>query len=404
MKFRELHIQTQREAPNNARTEGFAFLVRAGYMTREGSLLPLGEQSLNRLKKLAETDRASFFIRLSLPILKADREIFFSISTGSIQVIHCASCGYTARRELAAFRKPVPVTEEPRPLEKVSTPDCNTIESLANFLGISKEKTAKAMLFTRAADGKFVFVVMRGDMTLSEAKLANAIGEVRLATLEEIDNSGAVAGYASPVGLKAALIVADDLIPRSTNLVAGANETGYHLLNTNYGRDYQADLLADLALAGEGDACPNCGEPLTLLNTDELETQAGIQFEKVLRALAEVHHDEKGLTLPSPAAPFEVYLMHVPGKELDTRAKAAQIHGILEEAGVSVLFDDRDERAGVKFNDADLIGCPLRVTAGEKNLVNGMMELKPRTSKETQLLPVNELIEVIKNHPSILNP
>lgn len=144
-------------------------------------------------------------------------------------------------------------------MEKVLTPECPTIEALAIFLNIPKEKTAKALMFTRTTDGKFIFVVVRGDMTLSEAKLKNAVDEVRLATPEEIAKSGAAAGYASPIGLKDALIVVDDLIPQSPNLVAGANETGYHLLHTNCGRDYTPELVADLVLANAGDACSNCG-------------------------------------------------------------------------------------------------------------------------------------------------
>ncbi|MFZ5902628.1 MAG: proline--tRNA ligase [Chloroflexota bacterium] len=391
MKYRDLHIQTQRESPNNARTEGFAFLVRAGYITRESQILPLGEQTINCLKSLASESKDDFFARLSLPVLTADDEVFFPIPTGSIEIIHCANCQYTARVDLAAFKKTTLPREEQRPLEKVSTPDCNTIESLANFLNIPKEKTAKALMFTRVADGKFIFVVVRGDMTLSEAKLKRAVGEVRLATPEEITSAGAAAGYASPVGLKDALIVADDLVPQSANLVAGANEAGYHLLDTNCGRDYSPDLVIDLVLANAGDACPNCGQPLSVENADLLGARGEVRYEAVLSALAEVHHDDKGLTLPASAAPFDVYLMHVPGREMDTRAKAEEIYNQLQNAGVTVLFDDRDERAGVKFNDADLIGCPIRITVGEKNLKEGMVELKPRKERENRLISLSSL-------------
>jgi prolyl-tRNA synthetase len=398
MKYRDLHIQTQREAPNNARSQGQAFLVRAGYMTREGDLLPLAETAISRLIKLAETDPASFLFRLSLPILNTDEETVFPISTGSTAVIHCPVCGYTARKELAKFQKPVPPLEDLRPVEKVHTPDCSTIESLANFLNLPREKTAKAMMFTRPSDGRFVFVVIRGDMTLSEAKLKRAVGDVRLATPEEIVRSGAAAGYASPVGLQGVLVVVDDLIPGSTNLAAGANVAGYHLLNTNAGRDYQAELVADLVSAAEGDPCPTCKGPLSDIRAEILKQGNETFFDKVLSALADAHHDEKGLTLPSPAAPFDVYLMHLPGKELDTRAKADEIFSALQKADIPVLFDDRDERAGVKFNDADLIGCPVRVTVGEKNLVNGMVEIKARTAGQNQLAPVQDLIQFIQTH------
>lgn len=390
MKYRDLSIQTQREAPNNARTEGFSFLVRAGYLTRENSPTQLGEYALHHLRNLSQ--QPFFISQLSLPGIGNDEEIFFPISSGSIEVAHCPNCKYTERLELARFVKTPLPKENQLPLEKMSTPDCHTIEALANFLGIPKEKTAKALMFTRLNDNQFIFVVVRGDMQLSEAKLKQFVGDVRPATAEEIEKSGAAAGYASPIGLKAALIVVDDLIPQSQNLVAGANESGYHLKNTNYGRDYSAGIVEDLIQAKAGGICINCGNPLSVLSAISLATREHYVFENILLALAEAHHDSKGLTLPHPAAPFDVYLMHVPGKELDTRAKAEEIYDNLQNAGFSVLFDDRDERAGVKFNDADLIGFPVRVTVGEKGLKEGMVELKERTAKENKLVSVNQIV------------
>ena len=384
MKFQNLHIQTQREFPNNARTQGFGWLVRAGYLTRENEILPLGKQFIERLQNLSSDP--SFFSLLAFPFLQNKYEIFFPLSTGSTEIIHCDSCKYTERLELAEFKKTLFSQEEQLPVEKVSTPDCNTIESLANFLNIPKEKTAKALMYTRTSDNQFVFVVVRGDMTLSDAKLKSVVGDIRMATAEEITNAGAAAGYASPVGLNAkrALIVVDDLIPQSPNLAAGANETGYHLLNTNCGRDYSPEIVADLIQAKAGDACINCGNPLSSFATLHLATRSTFNFENILLALAETHHDDKGLTFPKSAAPFDVYLMHIAGKQLDTHAKAEEIYNELQAAGITVLFDDRDERAGVKFNDADLIGCPIRITVGEKALQNGMVELKPRTGKRKQ--------------------
>ncbi len=396
MKYRDLKIQTQREAPNNARTEGFSHLVRAGYMTRENMLTPLGEQTLKRLQALS--NNPAFITRLSLQTIGTEDEAYFPISTGSIKVIHCPACGYAARKEVAKFKK-VPFSKEaPLPMEKVPTPDCNTIESLANFLKIPKEKTAKALMYTRISDEQFVFIAIRGDMTLSEAKLNSAVEGLRLATPQEIAKAGAVAGYASPVGLKDVLVVVDDLIPQSPNLVAGANEAGYHLLNTNCGRDYKTEFFADLTLAKQNDPCLNCGGPLSEASAYQLVVNKDIDFQSILFALAEAHHDEKGLTLPLSVAPFDVYLMHIPGKEMDTRAKAEEIYNTLTDAGISVVFDDRAERAGVKFNDADLIGCPLRVTIGEKALKEGMVELKPRREKENKLVQTQNLIEEIKKY------
>ncbi len=398
MKYQDLQIQTQREFPNNARTPGFGWLVRAGYVTRQNEILPLGEQLISRLQNLS-TD-PSFLFHLSLPFLNNTTETYFPLSTGSTEIIHCEACKYTESLELAQFKKtPFPQEqEELLPVEKVFTPDCSTIESLANFLNISKQKTAKALLYTRTSDNQFVFVVVRGDMTLSERKLKNTVGEVRLATDEEITNAGAVMGYASPVGLNAklALIIVDDLIPQSPNLAAGANEIGYHLLNTNCGRDYAPEIIADLIQTKAGDACINCGNPLSIYPTLLLATRAEFNFKNILLALAETHHNDKGLTFPKSAAPFDVYLMHIAGKQLDTRAKAGEIYNELRNAGVTVIFDDRDERAVVKFNDADLIGCPIRITVGEKALQNGMVELKPRNENENKFIALEKLIEEIK--------
>ncbi|MCZ2288820.1 MAG: hypothetical protein LC138_08300 [Anaerolineales bacterium] len=393
MKYRELQIQTQREFPNNARTEGFGWLARAGYVTRENELTLLGQFAVEHFRQ--SVNPSSFLFHLSS--FSSAEETYFPISNGSVEVIHCPACGYSARKELAEIKKTPFSNEEPLPAKKVETPECPTIEALAAYLNIPKEKTAKALMFTRVADGKFVFVVLRGDMTLSEAKLKNAVGETRLATAEEIERAGAAAGYASPVGLKDALIVVDDLIPQSPNLAAGANETGYHLVNANCGRDYQPTLVTDLALAEAGDACSRCGNKLTVQRAEILSARGAFDFDKILLALAESHHDEKGLTFPASAAPFRVYLMHVPGKTVDTRSKAEEIYAELQSAGISVLFDDRDERAGVKFNDADLIGCPVRITIGERGLQNGMAEVKARRAADSAQVQIEAVPAHVKD-------
>ncbi len=392
MKYQELHIQTQREFPNNARTQGFGWLVRAGYMTRENEFLPLGEQMIAKLKELSK--EIPFFFHLELPFIDNASETFFVTPTGSEEILYCENCGYVARKEIAWIKKDPFSEEVPLPLEKVETSESDTIEALAIFLKIPKEKTAKALMYTRISDNQFIFIVVRGDMQLSEAKLKSLVGDVRPATAEEISKSGAIAGYASPIGLNAkrALIIVDDLIPQSPNLAAGANEAGYHLLNTNCPRDYIPEMTEDITLANEGDPCFMCGKELAIQRAEVLVKDDEFNFENILSALAETHHDDKGLTFPKSAAPFDVYLMHITGKELDTRAKAEEIYNELQNAGITVLFDDRDERAGVKFNDADLVGCPVRVTVGEKALKNGMVELKPRKEKENQSIPLTDLI------------
>jgi len=398
MKYTDLSIQTQREAPNNARTQGFALLVRAGYLTRENQPTLLGKHALNHLETLSAKLGDSFLASLDISMISNKSETFFPLKTGGLEVIHCPVCGYTARSELASFAKSAFSTEEALPTEKVATPECNTIEELANFLGIPKEKTAKALLFTRPSDRKLIFAVVRGDMQLSEAKLKLQVGDVKIASYEEISASGAVPGYAAPIGLKDALIIVDELIPNSSNLVAGANEDGYHLKNVNYGRDYNAEIVADLVQAADGDPCVNCGQPLSVMSADLLASEGAFFFDKILHALAESHHDDKGLTLPHPASPFDVYLMHLPGKTLDTKSAGVDLDENLREVGLSVLFDDRDERAGVKFNDADLIGCPVRVTVGERGLQNNSVEIKERTSQENLTILLADVVSKIQQN------
>ena len=398
MRFSELPIQTQRAAPSEIRAEGLAFLYRAGYVSRSLEPLSLGQLAVQKLGQVCPAADAqniqAFFTRLALPTAYSDEsvEYFALLESADTEILLCPACGYAARREMArSLWQPFSI-EAPLPVEKVLTPECSSIAQLALFMQIPQQKTAKALMFTRLQDGKFVFVVVRGDLQLSEAKLKACVGEVRLATAQEIAASGAVAGYASPIGLRGALIVVDELVTRSPNLVAGANELGYHLKNTNFLRDYQADLIADVSLAASGDACPACATPLERRTAALVFAEGGFLFEKLLLALAEIYHDERGLTLPALAAPFDVYLMNVPGKSLDTGSAAESVYAQLSAAGLSVLFDDRNERAGVKFNDADLVGCPVRITIGERGLQSGMLEVKYRNETENKQIPLNAVL------------
>lgn len=404
MRFDELAIKTQREAPSNSRTEGFAFLVRAGYLGRDSQPLELGRRVAANVRKLhaglAAKPPGAFFARLGLPVLasRVSEEFYFPIAGGANEILSCPGCGYASRRELSGLlKRPFDASQQALPLEKVATPDCSTIEALAAFLRIPKERTAKAVMYTRPQDGRFVFSVVRGDMQLSEAKLCALVGAVRPATEAEIVAAGAVPGYASPVGLRDALVIVDDLLPRSPNLAAGANQAGYHLLNVNFPRDFQAGTVADIVLPRGGDGCPECGAPLLAGAAETLADRDGIRFDALLLPLAETHHDEKGLSLPKGIAPFDVYLMSVPGKNVDTTAPAGDLYSRLSQAGFSVLYDDRDERAGIKFNDADLIGCPLRLTVGERGLQNGMVELKPRQAAENRMVRLSSLAEETRN-------
>ena len=296
-------------------------------------------------------------------------------------------------------------------------------------------KTAKAVfMIATLPEGektiqRFVFAVIRGDMEVNETKLGNAVKakELRPATEEEIRAIGAVPGYASPVGLKDALVVVDDLIPQSPNLVAGANEDGYHLQNVNYGRDFTAQIVTDLAAAQEGDGCPECGAPLrtvrgvevgnifklgtrysdamgcTFLDKDGqikpvIMGSYGIGFGRLLACIAEEHHDENGLVWPVSVAPYPVHLVVLPGKGEGEQVttEADQLYADLQAAGVEVLYDDRPESPGVKFMDADLLGMPIRLTVSERARKAGGVEFKRRDQSEKRIIPLAEVIPAVQ--------
>lgn len=393
MKFRDVGIHTLRQAPKSARTEGEACLFRAGVFSPEGSLTPLGLRLCQRLQELRRAlGEEALFQLLQLPVFRDSKGRYYApFPGGKVEALRCPSCGYFALREEATVGRP-PILEEALPQERVWTPGCNTIESLARYLGVPTARTAKALMFTRLTDGEFIFVVVRGDTTLNPHKLQALVGEVRPATAEEILAAGAVPGYASPIGLRRGQVIVDAWIPRSPNLVAGANEEGYHLKNVNYPRDYQAHQVGDLIWAEAGARCPQEDGQLEALTLLPLQRDGAWMEEKLLRALAEVHHDAQGLRWPAPLAPFDLYLLDVAGREIDTHSAAQNLYERLIAAGLDVLFDDRDERAGVKFNDADLLGIPWRVTVGERSLKEGAVEVKNRLNGETFRLALAESV------------
>lgn len=393
----------------------------------------------------------NIFRRVGLPVIavksdtgmmggKLAHEYMYLTPAGEDTLLLCDSCGYAANRQIAVFRKPEPAAEEPLPVEKVATPDCKTIADLAQFLNIPESKTAKAVFMVATMTEnqqtveRFVFVVVRGDMELNETKLANAIKarELRPATEEEIRAVGAEPGYGSPVGLDGVLVVVDDLIPRSPNLVSGANEAGYHLMNVNYGRDFQASLVTDLVAARDGDACPNCGSSLRAVrgvetgNIFQLGTRYteklgatyqdadgvdrpvimgsyGIGIGRLLACIAEEHHDEQGLIWPVTVAPYPVHLVRLVGKAAvdsdgvsQTAVLADRLYEELKAAGLEPLYDDREESPGVKFNDADLIGLPIRLTVSDRALKAGGVEMKRRDRSEKEIVPVDDVIERVR--------
>ncbi len=331
---------------------------------------------------------------------------------GGEPTLRCPRCGYEAPVAWARRAKPAPENEPPAPLTPIATPHADTIRALADFLGVPESRTAKAVfLRTQEAAPRLVFAVVRGDMQVSLPKLARllGVGELVPATDADIRAVGAVPGYASPVGVRGALVVVDDLIPRSPNLVAGANREGYHLTGVNYGRDFQADWVADIAAAAAGDPCPHCGAPLeaaaawVVTASQGLETPAvyltpegktaplgvaaaWLDGEAAVAALASAHCQPDGLAWPPALAPYAVHLIALRGGE----EAADALYAEMRAAGFAVLYDDRKASPGVKFTDADLIGLPMRVTVSKRSLKQGGAEVKPRGG-EAYIVPLDEV-------------
>ncbi len=361
---------------------------------------------------------------------KVSHEYMYLSPIGEDTIITCPECGYTANRQVAVFKKDY-YPEEEKALEKIATPDAKTIEDLCAFLKIEPRQTAKAVFmvgtFINDKNGeehdKLIVAIIRGDMDVEESKLSNAVkaNAIRPAHEEEITACGIVPGFGSLIGAHGDFIaVVDDSVAKSNNLVAGANEAGYHYINTNFGRDYKANV-ADIASAKQGYICATCGKPLNssrgveIGNIFQLGTRYseamncyyqaedgtrkpvimgsyGIGVGRLLACLAEEYNDEAGLKLPISVAPYQVHLISL----VKDTAIGEQIYEELTKAGLEVLFDDRKESAGVKFADADIIGIPVRLTIGNRSLKEGKVEVKIRATGETTSYLVADLADEVK--------
>ena len=333
---------------------------------------------------------------------------------GESRIACCDACSYAASDEKAALRPIDAAAEEALPLEKVATPDAHTIAMLAEYLRISVEKTIKAVAYQTEED-VLILAFLRGDHEVNEVKLANAVGaqELRMADDAAIRAAGGCPGFMSPIGIKAGTcIVVDETAMRMHNAVSGANEQDFHYINVNPKRDFGEVTVTDIRLVAEGDLCPACGaghlhigrgieagqifalgtkysEAMGATFLDEAgKTQPlqmgcyGIGVGRTMAAAIEQNHDEHGIIWPRAIAPYEVVVVAVNAKAEEQLTYAEEIYEELRAAGVDVLLDDRRERAGVKFNDCDLIGYPVRIAIGPKTIENGTIEVKSRKSGE----------------------
>ena len=357
---------------------------------------------------------------------KASHEFMLLVESGEDEIIFCPKCEYAANMEKATSIKPAGKAEDPLAMEEVSTPGLKSIEEVAGFLKVKANQTLKSVFYV--CDGQVIFVVIRGDFEVNETKLKNVLKytDMHMATEAEAQEAGIVAGYASAIGLKGIKIVADDSIKLGSNFVAGANKPGTHLKNVNFPRDFNADIVADIAKARAGDPCPKCQGPVKIergievghvfklgtflserLGAYFLDKDGnskpiimgcyGIGLGRLLAAAIEQNHDDKGIIWPLPIAPYQVYLCSIKADDANVAAKAEKLYNDLTAAGIEVLFDDRPESPGVKFNDADLIGLPLRIVISPRTLKDNGVEVKWRKDKEASNLPLQGLVEAIKD-------
>ena len=353
----------------------------------------------------------------------ASHEFMVLADNGEDVVVHCAGCGYAAnleRAEIGAAKSgAAKQAAGSAALTKVDTPKVGSIEQVSKLLGCQPAQMIKTLIYV--ADDKPLAVLLRGDHDANEGKLRRAVGaaKLELAPPEVIEKvTGAPVGFAGPVGLSIPLW-ADRDVAVLVDAVVGANEADKHYTGANLGRDFTvtADHFADLRNASAGDACPRCGKTLALRHAievghvfklgtkysdalgakflDDTEQQHtiimgcyGIGINRILASLIETRHDEQGIVWPMALAPYEVLLAPLNVTQEDVMQAAVQLHDDLSAAGVDVLLDDRDQRAGVKFKDADLIGFPLRVVIGGRSLKEGKLEIKWRWESEPTLIPL----------------
>ncbi|MGI6643803.1 MAG: proline--tRNA ligase [Bacillota bacterium] len=354
-------------------------------------------------------------------------EFTYLTEYGEDTLLLCPKCGYAANRDTATIDKnytPKEDGQEVPPISKVATPGMNTIALVGEFLSVDPRETIKTMVYM--AKDNAVMVVIRGDLDVNENKLANhlKVSEIRFAERDELESLGLVQGYMSPVGICGMKVVSDDSLLDTRGYVAGANEKDFHLKCVVPGRDFQVDLTADIAAAREGDLCLTCGENLTLRrgveigNTFKLGTRysksMGANFQdqdgslkplvmgcygmgvgRLLACIVQENHDERGIVWPMSVTPYHVHMVSLATSD-KVRNVAEDIYARLGKRGVEVLYDDRDESAGVKFNDADLLGMPIRLTISERSLKQGGVEVKLRRDDDSRIVGLEELDETIR--------
>lgn len=347
-------------------------------------------------------------------------EFMVIADSGEAEIVYCNECDYAANVEKAEMHVIEAPEEEAKAVEEVKTPDCKTIADVCAYLNLPVDKSVKAVAFN--SEKGLILCFVRGDHEVNEIKVINTVGvnEVEMAEESLLAAAGTVGGYMGPVGIdpEKTIVVVDSTVMKMHNICCGANKEGYHLLNVNPGRDFTPTYVADIRLIQEGDPCPHCGGKVskargievgqvfklftkyseamhaTFLDENGKEKPMamgcyGVGVSRTMAAAIEQNNDKDGMIWPVAIAPYEVLVVPVNTKDEASTQKAEAIYEELKKAGVEAVIDDRNERPGVKFKDADLIGYPLRVVVGPKTLAEGKLEVKVRGTGEVQMLPLD---------------
>lgn len=358
-------------------------------------------------------------------------EFMVKSEVGEDDVVFCSACDYAANIEKAEATPEKAEVEELLEMEKVSTPDSRGIYEVSEFLKVSPKKTVKLLMFN--VDGKIVGVVVRGDREVNEVKVANAAqasGDIIMASNEEYTKAtNCEPGFGGPVGIKVDLLLVDEEVANMYNMILGANETGYHLKNVNYGRDFEG-VVGDFRKIESGEKCPKCGSEVTIargtevghifklgtkysaaMNATFIDENGknvpfvmgcyGIGVTRTMASIIEQHHDENGIIWPLSVAPYHVSVIPVNIKDEAQMKIANKLYDELRKIGVDAILDDRNERPGVKFKDSELIGIPMRVTVGKK-ITDGEVEFKLRDG-EMEVIKIEDVLEKVKSQFEINN-
>lgn len=347
--------------------------------------------------------------------------------SGESEIVSCPDCSYAANVEKAELKVIVAADEVPGELEEVETPEAKTIDAVASFLQIPVEKTIKAVAFQNEKD-ELICAFVRGDHEVNDVKLQNFVGAVSLRMADDaaILAAGSVPGFMSPMGLsKETIIVVDATVMEMKNAVAGANRTGYHYKNVNPQRDFKSVSSTDLRLMREGDPCPHCGTAVKMIRGIEVGqvfklgtkySEAlkatfldengrekpmvmgcyGIGVSRTMAAAIEQNNDEHGIIWPAAIAPYQVIVVPINAKDEAQMQLAESLYAGLRKSGIEVVLDDRKERAGVKFKDADLIGYPLRLTVSPTAVEEQQIEVRVRRTGEVHAVPVSEVLSFVE--------